>query len=338
MAQSERKNAAMIIVTGGAGFIGSNLLAALEARGVSDLVVNDTLGTGDKWRNIAKRELADVVPPDRLLGYLDAHAQAVEVIFHMGANSSTTEQDADSILESNTHLSLDLWDWCSHYGKRLIYASSAATYGDGSQGFDDDGSIEALATLRPLNPYGWSKHLVDRRIARLVACGARAPAQWAGLKFFNAYGPNEYHKCSMRSLIAKNYASAVAGEAVSLFKSNHPDYVDGGQLRDFVWVGDCVEIMLWLYDHPEVNGLFNAGTGEARNFKDLIEALFRAVDQDTRITYIDMPEELQGKYQYFTQAEMGRLRAVGYDRPATSIEDGVAAYVNDYLNQADPHR
>ena len=328
----------MIIVTGGAGFIGSNLLAALEARGATELVVNDRLGSDEKWRNIAKRELADIVPPDRLLGFLDAHAKDVEVIFHMGANSSTTERDVDSIVASNIMLSLDLWTWCAHHGKRLIYASSAATYGNGSQGFDDDGSVEGLASLRPLNPYGWSKHLVDRRIARLVADCAPCPSQWAGLKFFNAYGPNEFHKGDMRSLIAKNYARAAVGEPVRLFRSDHPDAEDGGPWRDFVWVGDCVKIMLWLYDNPAVNGLFNAGGGEARSFRELIGALFNAVGQTPNIEYVDMPDELAGKYQYYTKAGLDRLRAAGYDRPATTIEDGVAEYVRDYLSRPDPYR
>ena len=328
----------MIIVTGGAGFIGSNLLAALETRGATELVVNDALGNNDKWRNIAKRELADIVPPDRLLGFLDAHAEDVEVIFHMGANSSTTERDVDSIVASNIVLSLDLWTWCAYHRKRLIYASSAATYGDGGQGFDDDGSIEGLARLRPLNPYGWTKHLVDRRIARLVADRAPCPGQWAGLKFFNAYGPNEYHKGDMRSLIAKSYARAAAGEPVRLFRSDHPDYEDGGQQRDFVWVGDCVEIMLWLYDNPAVNGLFNAGSGDARSFRELIEALFNAAGQTLNIDYIDMPDELVGKYQYYTKAGLDRLRAAGYDRPATAIGDGVGEYVRDYLSRPDPYR
>jgi ADP-L-glycero-D-manno-heptose 6-epimerase len=328
----------MIIVTGGAGFIGSNLLAALEARGATELVVNDSLGNDDKWRNIAKRELADIVPPDRLLDFLDAHAEEIEVVFHMGANSSTTERDVESIVASNIMLSLDLWTWCAHHGKRLIYASSAATYGDGGQGFDDDGSIEGLAKLRPLNPYGWTKHLVDRRIARLVASGAPSPSQWAGLKFFNAYGPNEYHKGDMRSLIAKSYARAAAGEPVHLFRSDHPDYEDGGQQRDFVWVGDCVEIMLWLYDNPAVNGLFNAGSGNARSFRELIEALFVAADQTPNIDYVDMPDELAGKYQYYTKAGLDRLRAAGYDHPATTVENGVAEYVRDYLSRPDPYR
>ncbi len=328
----------MIVVTGGAGFIGSNLVAGLEARGLDDIVVCDRLGADEKWRNIAKRELAEIVPPEDLFAFLDANAAKIDCVFHMGAISSTTETDADRMVETNIRLSLGLWRWCAKHDRRLIYASSAATYGDGSAGFDDDGSPEALARLRPLNLYGWSKHVVDRRIARLAASGAVRPRQWVGLKFFNVYGPNEYHKGAMRSLIAKNYARAAAGEPVTLFRSHHPDYEDGGQMRDFVYVADCVDVMLWLFDRAEVNGLFNLGTGRARRFVDLVGALFRACGQTPNIVYVDTPEELRPRYQYFTEARMDRLRAAGYERPFTDVEAGVADYVSQYLSQPDIYR
>jgi ADP-L-glycero-D-manno-heptose 6-epimerase len=327
----------MIVVTGGAGFIGSNLLAGLEARGLADLVAVDRLGDGDKWRNIAKRELAAFLPPADLLAFLEAHAPEIECIFHLGAISSTTERDADLIAETNFGLSLKLWDWCSWRGARLIYASSAATYGDGSAGFEDDGSVAGLARLRPLNAYGWSKHVFDRRVARLVAAGKARPPQWVGLKFFNVYGANEYHKGGMQSVAAQIFARAAAGEAARLFRSHHPDYPDGGQLRDFVSVGDCVETMLWLYDHPEVNGLFNLGSGKARSFADLASAVFRALGQAPRIDYVDTPADLREKYQYFTEARMERLRNAGYDRPFASLEDGVARYVREHLTRPDPY-
>lgn len=328
----------MIVVTGGAGFIGSNLVAGLEARGAGDIVVCDRLGADEKWRNIAKRELADIVPPEGLFAFLDANAPKIDCVFHMGAISSTTETDGDRVVETNVRLSLDLWRWCAKHDRRLIYASSAATYGDGAAGFDDDGAPGALARLRPLNLYGWSKHVVDRRIARLVASGAVRPRQWVGLKFFNVYGPNEYHKGAMRSLVAKNYARAAAGEPVTLFRSHHPDYEDGGQMRDFVYVDDCVDAMLWLYDRPEVNGLFNLGTGRARRFVDLVGALFRACGREPNIVYVDTPEELRARYQYFTEARMERLRAAGYEKPFTDIEAGVADYVSRYLSQPDIYR
>jgi ADP-L-glycero-D-manno-heptose 6-epimerase len=328
----------MIVITGGAGFIGSNLVAALEERGETELVVADRLGTDDKWRNLAKRELADLITPEELLPFLDAHRGTVRAVFHMGAISATTERDVDLIVRTNLRLSLDLFDWCARRGARLIYASSAATYGDGSEGFDDDGSLSALARLRPLNAYGWSKHAFDRRVARLVSQGAPLPPPWAGLKFFNVYGPNEAHKGAMMSVVAKTYPRAARGEAATLFRSHRPDYADGGQLRDFVWVGDCVDVMLWLYDHPEVSGLFNCGSGRARSFLDLTRAVYAAVGQPARIEYVDTPLEIREKYQYFTEARLERLRAAGYRRATTPLEEGVRRYVQEFLAQPDPYR
>ncbi|MCB9946582.1 MAG: ADP-glyceromanno-heptose 6-epimerase [Rhodospirillaceae bacterium] len=327
----------MIIVTGGAGFIGSNLLAGLEGRGHGDLALVDWLGTEDKWRNVAKRGLAAIIRPPDLMGFLARHGIGVTAIFHLGAISATTETDGDRIADLNIMSSLDLWDWCTIHGVRLIYASSAATYGDGSAGFDDDPSAEALARLRPLNLYGWSKHVVDRRVLKLAQAGHHPP-QWAALKFFNVYGPNEYHKGDMRSVVARLYPQLAAGEPARLFKSYRPDYPDGGQMRDFVHVDDCVDVMLWLFDHPEVSGLFNLGTGAARTWVDLATAMFAAMGRDPVIDFIDMPESLRAKYQYFTQATMGRLHAAGYSRPFTSLEDGVGRYVRDYLAAPDPYR
>ncbi len=329
----------MILVTGGAGFLGSNLVAALERRGLADLVVCDRLGTDDKWRNIARRELAAVVEPERLWEFLHGGAGGrVETVFHLGAISSTTERDADLIVRNNIGLTLALWDWCTERRVRFIYASSAATYGDGSAGFDDDMAPEALARLRPLNAYGWSKHAVDRRVARLATRGAATPPQWAGLKFFNAYGPNEYHKDDMASLVSRLYPQVAAGAPARLFRSYRPDYPDGGQRRDFVWVDDCVAVMLWLLDRPEVNGLFNVGSGRARSWLDLAHAVFAAIGRDPAIEFIDMPESLRPKYQYFTEAPIARLRAAGFHRPMTSLEDGVRAYVQGFLAAEDSYR
>ena len=328
----------MIIITGGAGFIGSNLAAALEARGVAEIAVVDRLGPGEKWRNIAKRELAAVVHPDRSMDFLDSNGAAVKAILHMGAVSSSTESDADVLVRNNFELSLALWSWCARRGARLIYASSAATYGDGSSGFEDDGSIEGLRRLRPLNAYGWSKHLFDRRVARLVASGAPSPPQWVGLKLFNVYGPNEYHKGAMQSVVAQVHARAASGEPARLFKSHRPDYPDGGQARDFVWIDDCVRVVLWCLDHPEVSGLFNLGTGRARSFADLAAAVYRALGKEPRIEYVDTPPSLRARYQYFTQADMRRLSRAGYGLPFTELEDGVLRYVHDHLSQADPYR
>ena len=327
----------MIVVTGGAGFIGSNLVAGLERRGETAIAVCDRFGCDDKWRNLAKRELAALVPPERLFDFLDANAGQIEVIYHLGAISATTERDVDLIVENNFNLSVAIWQWCASHYVRLIYASSAATYGDGAEGFDDDGSLAHLATLRPLNPYGWSKHAFDRFVARAVKKGERAPPQWAGLKFFNVYGPNEYHKGDMASVISKLHPRIVAGEPARLFKSHRPDFEDGGQSRDFIWVGDCVSVMLWLAGASEVSGLFNVGTGVARSFKDLALATFSAAGLAPKLDYFDMPEALRDRYQYFTQARTERLRAAGYTTPFTSLEDGVAAYVREFLGTADPY-
>ena len=327
----------MIVVTGGAGFIGSNLTARLEAQGHRELVVVDRLLDGDKWRNIAKRELEDVVHPDDLFPFLEGNAKRIEAIFHMGAISATTERDADKIVANNLRLSIDLWEWCAKRGVRLVYASSAATYGDGTLGFDDDASIEALAQLRPLNAYGWSKHAFDRRVARHLAEGKPAPPQWAGLKFFNVYGPGEGHKGDMQSVVAKTYPRAAAGEEAVLFKSHRPDFEDGGQSRDFVWVGDCVSIMTWLLENSGVSGLFNCGSGQARSFADLVQATYAALGKQATIRFVDTPVEIREKYQYFTEANMTRLRERGYDRPGTSLEDGIRTYVTESLHTEDPY-
>jgi len=334
----------VIIVTGGAGFIGSNLVAGLNRRGETEVVVCDVLGSGDKWRNIAKREIADLVPPDRLFDFLASRSGAsahrggtVDAIFHLGANSSTTESDVDLIVAQNLTFSLNLWRFCSERKVRLVYASSAAVYGDGANGFDDDATPEALARLRPLNPYGWSKVAFDRRVTRLAARPESRPPQWAGLRFFNVYGPNEYHKGAMRSVVAKAYAQIYESGRVRLFRSHHPDYPDGGQTRDFVFVGDCVDVMLWLYDHPEVSGLYNLGTGRGRTFRDLVEATFAALGRKPAIDYIDTPEEIRDRYQYFTEARMERLRAAGYDKPFTALEAGVGTYVTEFLATDDPY-
>ena len=298
----------------------------------------DSLGDGEKWRNLAKHEIAALVAPEGLTDFLSAHAGDVAALIHMAAVSSTTESDADLVVARNFGLSLRLWDWCAEHAVRFVYASSAATYGDGTQGFDDDGSVDALARLRPLNLYGWSKHLFDRRLARLARQGARPPPQWAGVKFFNVYGPNEYHKGQMRSVVHQVYQAVLAGGPVRLFKSYRPDYADGGQRRDFIWVGDCVDVIEWLIDTPEINGLFNLGSGTASSFADLAAAVLAAVGRDIAIEYVDMPEPIRARYQYFTEAPMERLREAGYTRPFITLEAGIAAYVRDYLATADPYR
>ena len=329
----------MIVVTGGAGFIGSNLVAGLEDRGYPPVVVCDRLGTGDKWLNLAKRELADLVSPEQLFAFLDANRSRVEIIVHMGAVSDTTETDCDKVADNNFRLSRDLWQWCSATGARLIYASSAATYGDGGEGFDDDAAPAALARLRPLNPYGWSKHLFDRFVARRVAEHKPAPTQWAGLKFFNVYGPNEYHKGGQQSVAAHLFPRAAAGESARLFQSHRSDFADGGQKRDFVWVGDCVDVICWLIDNPRASGLYNCGTGDARTFNDLAHAVYHALGKEARITYVPTPEAIRERYQYYTQASMERLYQAGYPRNGfTTLEDGVTHHVQGYLGAPDRYR
>jgi ADP-L-glycero-D-manno-heptose 6-epimerase len=332
-----QKGRQMLVVTGGAGFIGSNLVAALEELGSDAVAVCDGIADG-KDLNIAKRRDISLIAPAELFDFLDGQQGVVDTIFHMGAISSTTEPDIDLINRTNVELPLRLWDWCAEHGVRLIYASSAATYGDGSGGFDDDGTVEALSRLEPLNPYGRSKNEFDRRVAMMVAAGKPKPPQWAGLKFFNVYGPNEYHKAGQTSVVYQVFGQANAGKSAQLFKSHHPDYSDGGQLRDFIWVGDCVDLMLWLLDNKSVNGLFNCGTGKARSFSDLASTVYRALGFEPKIDYVPTPESIRDKYQYFTQAEISRLRAVGYERRFTELEDGVTTYVQRYLDQLDPYR
>ncbi len=326
----------MYLVTGGAGFIGSNLVAALCRRG-AEVVVADRLGSEGKWRNLARHPVAGVLPPDGLEGFLAAEPKLTAVL-HMGAVSDTTVTDGDLVAATNLMLPLRLWELCAARRVPFLYASSAATYGDGSAGFDDDMAPEHLARLRPLNLYGWSKHAFDRRVAQLLARGRPAPPQWAGMKFFNVYGPNEYHKGRMASVVFGKFGQIRRGEPATLFRSDRADVADGAQMRDFVHVDDCVSVALWLLENPQVSGLFNVGSGRARSFLDLARAVFAALGEPERIEFIDMPADLRGRYQYFTEAPLDRLRAAGFSAPTTPLEEGVRRYVRDFLLAEDPHR
>ncbi|NHN87892.1 ADP-glyceromanno-heptose 6-epimerase [Acetobacter conturbans] len=327
----------MIIVTGGAGFIGSCLVAALCARGL-DVVVVDRLRDSGKWRNLRRHVPVRLVAPEDLDAFLaDGTQPKVEAVFHMGAISATTARDGDLVWRTNVTLSERLWAWCSQRGVRFIYASSAATYGaaDKPDLFSDDPA--RLAALEPLNLYGWSKNVFDLHVKRHLERGEDRPPQWAGLKFFNVYGPNEYHKGSMISVVKVKYDDVKAGRPARLFRSDRPDIADGQQMRDFIWVGDVVKVMLWFYDHPDASGLFNCGTGEARTYLDLAYAVCDAAGVKRAVEFVDMPESLRGQYQSFTQADMSRLRAAGYAEPFTSLEEGIRRYVRDHLSKADPY-
>ncbi len=312
----------MIVVTGGAGFIGSCLAARLNEFGRDDLIIADALDTSEKWRNLRALRFAEYLDKADLIAFLDAGIKP-DAVLHMGACSSTTEQDADYLYNNNFRYTETLARWCLKHDTRFVYASSAATYGDGSQGYDDAADLE---TLRPLNLYGYSKHLFD------VQARNRGWLDYmAGIKFFNVYGPNEGHKGDMRSVVAKAFDQISESGTVSLFRSHRADYEDGGQMRDFVYVKDAVEMVLHLADSPKANGLFNVGTGTARSFKDLATAVFTAMGREPDIDYIDMPEGLRDRYQYFTQATIERIREAGYEEPIRSLEDGVADYVQAYL-------
>jgi ADP-L-glycero-D-manno-heptose 6-epimerase len=311
-------------------------VAALNDSGRADVVVCDFLGSDGKWRNLAKRQLADVVPPADLSAWLDG--RKLDAIIHMGAISETTATDGDLVIETNFRLSTRLLDWCTANATPFIYASSAATYGDGDQGFVDDPSLDALKKLRPMNLYGWSKQLFDLVVAERIKQRAKMPPQWVGLKFFNVFGPNEYHKGAMMSVLAKRFDDIRSGKNVQLFKSHREGIADGDQRRDFIYVGDVVRVIMWLLASGSVNGIFNVGTGKARSFRDLISALFRALGREPRIEYVDMPENIRGQYQYFTQANVENLLRAGYNAGFISLEDGVSRYVTRFLDTADRYR
>ncbi len=322
----------MIVVTGGAGFIGSVFVAKLNDEGIDDIVVVDELETDEKWRNLVKRRYDDYLDKDAFLAMVaeDCVPFPVEAVVHMGACSSTTERDAGYLMENNFHYSCCLAQWAKQHGVRFIYASSAATYGDGSRGFSDDD--EMTRALSPINMYGYSKQLFDLWLLRR---GLEKSA--AGVKFFNVFGPNEYHKGDMTSVIFKAFHQIRATGTVRLFKSYKPEYPDGGQKRDFVSVKDCVEALWWLLNNRQVNGIFNLGTGQAQTWNDLIGAVFAALGLPPKIDYIEMPEEIRGQYQYFTEARMEKLAGAGCPVTFRPLEESVADYVKNHLLKPDPY-
>ncbi len=316
----------MIVVTGGAGFIGSALVWRLNQLGRNDIMIVDQLGTDDKWKNLVGLDYEEYSDKDEFLDILlnSGFSFPIDAILHMGANSATTEKDADHLMSNNYRYTQLLADYCIENNTRFVYASSAATYGDGSLGFIDDDSL--AAKLRPLNMYGYSKNLFD-----IYANKRGIIKQIAGVKFFNVFGPNEYHKGDMRSVVVKAFEQIQSTGKVQLFKSLHPDYKDGEQMRDFVYVKDAVEQTLFLMNTPNANGLFNVGTGKARTWIDLVTAIFTALGKNVNIEFIDLPEQLKNKYQYYTQAPTRKIEVAGYSNGVTTLEDAVTDYVVNYL-------
>lgn len=314
----------MIIVTGGAGFIGSCVVRTLNDAGIEDIIIADNISSTDKWMNLRNKKYIKYVHKSELLDELHSYKD-VTAIIHMGACSSTTERDFDYLWNNNFEFTKALWNYCAREKISFIYASSAATYGDGSLGFDDWIDIDRL---RPLNGYGYSKQLFDQWVKHQART---FPYQYVGLKFFNVYGPNEYYKGSMASMIFHGFRQIREDGEIRLFKSCDPNYPDGGQLRDFVYVKDVCAVIKWFLDNPQISGLYNVGTGRAQSFRELAEATFHALDLEPNIRYIDMPEQLRNRYQYYTQAEMSKLREAGYDRPFLDLKAGAKDYVLEHL-------
>ena len=321
----------MIVVTGGAGFIGSAFVWKLNREGIDDIVIVDRLGTSEKWKNLVNLRFIEYIKKDDFLQmiYADQVPFKASAVIHMGACSSTTERDADYLWMNNYLYTCRLADWALRNQVRFIYASSAATYGEGTGGFADDDAL--IPGLRPINMYGYSKQVFDLWVLK-----QQAEKKMAGIKFFNVFGPNEYHKGDMASVIFKSFNQIRETGRVRLFKSYRKEYGDGEQVRDFVYVKDCVEILWWLLEHVEVNGIFNLGTGKARSWNDLVRAVFAAMGMKPEVEYIDMPPGLSGQYQYFTEAKMDKLRATGCPLAFRSLEDAVRDYVANYLQKSDP--
>lgn len=328
----------MIIITGGAGMIGSMIAWHLNTvLGRDDIVIVDRITHADQWQNLVKRRYANYLDKDELFEYLASQPE-VEAVIHMGAISATTERDYNKLVQDNIRYSQKLWIWCAANEVPFLYASSAATYGNGASGYDD----ASINNLRPLNGYGYSKHFFDEWALRQVAENRPCPPSWQGFKFFNVYGPNEYHKERMASVAFHSFNQFNESGTVKLFKSHKAGFNDGMQLRDFVYVKDAAAVVAhFLVNSGLANsgqsGIYNVGTGKARAFKDLTTAVIASTGKAPNITYIYMPEDLRGKYQYFTEASMAKLRATGYSQPFSSLEEGVKDYVQNYLMQADPY-
>lgn len=314
-----------ILITGAAGFIGSCLAGDLNRKGQNDLILVDEFSQLDKIPNLEGKHYAIKVERDELFSWLETEQPVIDLVYHLGARTDTTEFDYAILERLNLEYSKDIWTYCSRHAIPLVYASSAATYGDGGKGYEDDHRL--VNALEPLNPYGISKNEFDKWALQQQD----TPPHWYGLKFFNVYGPNEYHKGRMASVIFHAFNQIKEKGSVNLFRSHHPDYQDGRQLRDFIYVKDVIAVSQWLAEHLPTSGIYNLGTGKARSFEDLVVATFSALDMEPDIRFVDMPEDIRSRYQYFTEAEMDKLKTAGYDAPFHSLEEGIADYVRNYL-------
>tara|TARA_Y200000002_G_scaffold133765_1_gene110249 strand:+ start:481 stop:1434 length:954 start_codon:yes stop_codon:yes gene_type:complete len=317
----------MILITGGAGFIGSNLINSLLSKNFSEIVSVDHKNFINQSYFINKK-FSRILPAE-LNSFLKKNKKKINTVVHLGAITSTTERNVKLIIENNLELSIFLWNWCEKNNKRLIYASSAATYGDGSNSFDDNESDDYLSKLVPLNLYGWSKHIFDRLILRKK----KKPSQLVGLKFFNVYGPNEFHKSEMKSVILKIYEKVSNNLQVKLFKSHNVKFKDGEQLRDFIYIKDVISILEWFLDNPKINGLYNVGTGKPRSFNDIAKSIFKNTNKATSLKYINTPPKIRKQYQYYTKANIKKLRDSGYKKSFFSLEEGIKDYIREYLRK-----
>ena len=315
----------MIIVTGAAGFIGSCLISKLNQEGFNNIIAGDKFDTPAKNKNLKGKKITEQVERGSFFHWLDQNHKQVEFVFHLGARTDTTEFDMELLNELNLNYSKQMWNKCIEYQIPLVYASSAATYGGGEHGYNDDHSV--IENLAPLNPYGISKNEFDKWVLKQE----QQPLFWAGLKFFNVYGPNEYHKGRMASVIFHAFNQIGNTGQMKLFRSHNPDFKDGGQMRDFVYVKDVVEVCYFLMHHRKDSAIYNLGSGEARTFLDLVNATFKAMDKEPVVSFIDTPADIRDKYQYYTQANMDKLKAIGFTRPFTPLEEGIDDYVKNYL-------
>lgn len=312
-----------IVITGGAGFIGSCMVRTFNDKDITDIIIVDNINRSDKWLNMRNKKYLEYVNKDVFLDKLNSYPN-IECIIHLGACSATTEKDFDYLYENNVEYTKCLWNYCIKNQIQFIYASSAATYGDGKYGFDDKKDI---TNYLPLNGYGYSKHLIDLWVNKQK----ELPLQYVGLKFFNVYGPNEYFKSSMASMVYHGFNQIKETGRIKLFKSLNPDFKDGGQLRDFVYVKDVCDVIMYFYEHKEYNGIFNVGTGKAQSFQELAEAIFKALNIASQIEYIDMPLNLINTYQYYTMANIDKLKSIGYETEWRDLNKGVGDYVQNYL-------